>query len=221
MNESSRRDPAPDRRGRSAPTKATALLRAFGVVVAHEAVEAEHHAPEFLENRALQPFDEAISPGVTGFRARWRRPSSQQATSNAAWNSAPPSVEHAPHRPAGALEVRHDDLAQERGGGPGGVGPQQAGQPIGGRRLACRDLPDLAHALEVADLEGVQAHEFARLGRLDVPRAAVASAPELLPSAFRQQPRRAGRLLLVAKPTRRSSRCTGLGARRTCQVRAR
>src|SRR5918996_1632555 len=73
----------PDQRGRGSPTEAIALVRALGVVVAHEAVEGpwqgrptgevaatEDHAPELLENRALQPFDEAVGPGMTGFRAR-------------------------------------------------------------------------------------------------------------------------------------------------------
>ena len=39
---------------------------------------------------------------------------------------------------------------------------------VGAGRIARRDLPHLAHALEVADVEGIQAHELARLARLDV-----------------------------------------------------
>ena len=52
------------------------------MLVAHEAVEgplqgrptreiasSEHHAPEFLENRALQPFDKPVRPGMARFRA--------------------------------------------------------------------------------------------------------------------------------------------------------
>src|SRR2546426_7718701 len=50
-----------------------------------------------------------------------------------------------------------------------------------------RDLPDFADAFEVADVERVQTHELARLFRLDVPRAAVAGAPQALASTFRQQ----------------------------------
>jgi hypothetical protein len=43
--------------------------------------------------------------------------------------------EDTPHRPAGALEVRHDDLAQERGGSRGVVGRQQTRKAVGGRRI--------------------------------------------------------------------------------------
>src|SRR4030095_13144598 len=71
----------PDERGRGSTADAVALVRPLGVVVAHEAIEGalqgratrkvaapEHHAPELLENRALQPFDEAVGPGMAGFR---------------------------------------------------------------------------------------------------------------------------------------------------------
>jgi len=59
-----------------------------------------------------------------------------------------------------------------------------------GGRIARRDLPHLAHALEVADVEGIQANEFARLAGLDLARALVADSPELLPRTLRQQTRR-------------------------------
>ena len=72
----------PDERGRGSTADAVALVRPLGVVVAHEAIEGalqgraarevaspEHHAPEFLEDRALQPFDEPVGPGMAGFRA--------------------------------------------------------------------------------------------------------------------------------------------------------
>src|SRR5436309_15708086 len=74
---------APDERGRGSTAHAIALVRALGGVVAHEVVEGslqgrtvgevaatEHHTPELLEDRALQPFDEAVGPDMAGFRAR-------------------------------------------------------------------------------------------------------------------------------------------------------
>src|ERR1043166_8522919 len=77
---SSPRDHAPDERGRCATAEAIALMRPLGVVVPHEAVEGslqrlarrevappEGHAPELLEDRALQALDEAIGPGVPRF----------------------------------------------------------------------------------------------------------------------------------------------------------
>src|SRR5882672_11933022 len=73
---------APDERGRGSTAHAVALVRPLGVVVVHEAVEGalqgraarevaspKHHAPELLEDCALQPFDEAVGPGMAGFRA--------------------------------------------------------------------------------------------------------------------------------------------------------
>src|ERR1043166_7618786 len=78
----SRRRHTPDERGRGSTPQAIALVRTFGVVVAHEVGEGalqgrpvgevaatENHTPELLENRALQPFDEAVGPGVTRFGA--------------------------------------------------------------------------------------------------------------------------------------------------------
>jgi len=93
-------------------------------------------------------------------------------------------------------QMRDNDVAQERGGGRGIVGGQQAGQPVGAGRIARRDLPDFADAFEAADLERVQTHELAGLLRVDVPRPAVARTPQALPSACRQQPGGARRLLL-------------------------
>src|SRR5256885_13228462 len=71
----SRRHHAPDKSGRGSTANAIALVRALGVVVAHEAVEGplqghatgevvptEGHTPVLLENRALQPFDKAVGP---------------------------------------------------------------------------------------------------------------------------------------------------------------
>jgi hypothetical protein len=53
----------------------------------------------------------------------------------------------------------------------GVVGRQQAGQPVRGGRIARRDLPDFAHAFEVANVEGVQAHELDRNTRAPLLRA--------------------------------------------------
>src|SRR6185503_18729416 len=80
---SSLRGHAPDERGWGTTADAIALVRPFVVVVAHEAVEsplqgcapsevaaAEDDAPQFLENRALQAFNEAVRPSVTRFGPR-------------------------------------------------------------------------------------------------------------------------------------------------------
>ena len=89
MNSPRRR--APDQCGGRAPAHTIALMRTLGVVVAHEAIElplqgrptgevssSEHHAPEFLKTRALQPFDKPVGPGMARFRPRV--PEAQLAT---------------------------------------------------------------------------------------------------------------------------------------------
>src|SRR4029453_13600956 len=204
-----RRRHTPDERGRGSTADAVALVRSLGVVVVHEAIEGalqgraarevaapELHAPELLEDRALQPFEEAVGPGMTGFRARVPQAQFSTGDIKGALEFRSAVGEHAPHRPAGALEVGHDDLAQERGGARRIVGRQQAGEPIRGRRVAGRNLPYLADPFEMANVEGVQAHELARLLRCDVARVAVAGAPERPSSAVGQQAGRARRLLL-------------------------
>ena len=114
---SSRRGHAPDERGRGTAADAIALVRPFVVVVAHEAVEsplqrhatgevaaAEDDAPELLENRALQAFDEAVGPGMPRFAA-----AVADAEGSAASAKPPANSPHALDRPAGPLEVGHDD----------------------------------------------------------------------------------------------------------------
>src|SRR5882724_7603241 len=200
---------APDQRGRSSTANAIALVRPLGVVVPHEAIEGplqgrprrevaapEHHPPVLLENRTLQAFDEAVGPGVARFGARVPEAELAAGRIKRPLELGAAIREDAMHRPPGAPVVRDNDLAQERGGGRRIMGGQQAGQPVRAGRIARRNLPDLADAFEAADIERVQTHELARLLRFDVPRAAVARAPQALPGAFRQQPGRTRRLLL-------------------------
>src|SRR5438067_694190 len=121
---------APDQRGRRSSADAIALVRALGGVVPHEAVESalqrratgevaatEGHPPELLENRALQAFDEAVGPGMAGFRARV--PETELATGDIkrALELGAAIGEDTAHWPPRALVVRHEDVVQERGGG--------------------------------------------------------------------------------------------------------
>ena len=73
---------------------------------------------------------------------------------------------------------------------------QDAGDTIRARRIAGRDLPDLADALELADVKGVQADQLARALGDDVPRLAVAQAPEGLPRALGEQAGPRGTVML-------------------------
>src|SRR6267142_33399 len=148
---------APDESGRGSTADAIALVRALSVVVPHEAVEGplqgrasgevaatERHPPVFLENRALQALDEAISPGVARFDARVAEAELPAGRIKRPLELGAAIREDAAYRPPCALVVRDDDLAQERGGGRRIVRRQQDGQPVRGGRIARRDLPDFA-----------------------------------------------------------------------------
>src|SRR5262252_10154562 len=98
-------------------------MRALGVVVAHEAVEGplqrrarrevaapEGHAPELLENRALEALNKPVGPGVTRFGASV--PQAEVATGDikGALELRAAIGEHPAHRAARLSEVRHDHL---------------------------------------------------------------------------------------------------------------
>src|SRR4029079_13603312 len=118
---------APDERAWGTTADAVALVRPLGVVVAHKAVEGvlqsraarevaapEHHAPELLEDRALQPFDEAVCPGMAGFRAGVSQAEIVARDIKGPLELGATIGGQTPHRPARALEVWQDDLAQGR-----------------------------------------------------------------------------------------------------------
>src|SRR5215475_14621273 len=110
---SSLRCHAPNQRGGRAAAEAIALVGALSVVVAHEAIEGplqrgascevaapESHAPQLLENRALQALDKAVGPGVARFGPRM--PQAERATGaiKRPFELGAAIGEHAPHRPA-------------------------------------------------------------------------------------------------------------------------
>src|SRR5213592_546937 len=114
----SRRHHAPDKSGRGSTANAIALVRALGVVVAHEAVEGplqghatgevvptEGHTPVLLENRALQPFDKAVGPGMARFGARVPDAEPAAARIKRPLELGPAIGEDAAHRPPRALVV--------------------------------------------------------------------------------------------------------------------
>src|SRR5438034_2747824 len=172
----SRRHHAPDKSGRGSTANAIALVRALGVVVAHEAVEGplqghatgevvptEGHTPVLLENRALQPFDKAVGPGMARFGARVPDAEPAAARIKRPLELGPATGEDAAHRPPRALVVGDDHLAQERACGHRIGGGRRGGQPVRSARSARRDLPDFADAFEVADVERVQDRKSTRL----------------------------------------------------------
>jgi hypothetical protein len=78
---------APERGGWSLAAETVSAMRTLMVVEAQKPVEAalqgrpagevapaEGHAPVLLQDRALQPLDKTIGPGMAGFRARVAQP---------------------------------------------------------------------------------------------------------------------------------------------------
>src|SRR2546427_2412458 len=116
-----RRRHAPDERGRGSIANAVALVWPLGVVVAHEAVEGalqartarevaspQHHAPELLEDRALQPFDEAVGPGMAAFRPGTAEAERATGDLTGALEFGFAVGKHVRQRPAGPLESRQN-----------------------------------------------------------------------------------------------------------------
>src|SRR3989442_6145352 len=199
-------DRAPDERGRGATAHSVALMGTVLVVVAHEGVQralereaarevptAKDHAPVLLQDGALQPLDEAVGPGMARFGARVTNPERATRLIEGAFEFGATIGQYAADLPAGTLIVRHHDVAQKRGRVGGEMSGQQPGQAVRRGRIAGRNLPDLADALEVADVEGVQTDQLAGLRGRHVARAPVARAPEPVAGPGGQKPRGARR----------------------------
>src|SRR5215469_11100387 len=135
---------APEQGGGSVATEAVAVMRTFMVVEVQKRVEtplqcgstgevasAEGHTPVLLQDRALQPLDEAIGPGMPGFLGRVGKPQLAPGPVEGAMEFGPPIGQNATQPPARAPIVRHEDRPQEMGRGLGRVGRQQPGHRVG------------------------------------------------------------------------------------------
>jgi hypothetical protein len=97
----------------------------------------------------------------------------------------------------GPAEVRGEEPGQEalRGARGGLSQDEDAGQAIGAGRVAGSDLPDLAHALELPDVEAVEADKRAGGGGFDVARF-LAAGLVLAAGALGQQARPVGAVMV-------------------------
>src|SRR6266516_3690088 len=100
--------------------------------------------------RSTKPLVQALA------RLGARVPNPELATRliEGAFEFGPTIGQQAADLPAGPLIVRHHDGAQKRGRVGGEMSGQQPGQAVRRSRIAGRNLPHLADALEVADVEG-------------------------------------------------------------------
>src|SRR4029453_1414254 len=165
---------APEERGWGAAAEPIALMGPLVIVGLHKGLETalqrrptgerappEGHAPILLQDRALQPLDEAIRPG-----APWLSPGMAEAEGPTgriedSLKLGPAIGEYAAQPPARAPTQRAKEGAEEVSGRFGGVGGQQPGHAVRARSIAGRDLPNLPDALELAEVERVQTHQLA------------------------------------------------------------
>ncbi len=118
-----------------------ALERVLELRPAREVATTELDAPMLVEDRALEPFDEAVGPGVSGLCAGVADAELGAGGGEAALELAASIGEYTLDGPAGFAEAGYQDLAEEASG-------------RGGRRL--RQDDDLAGSVEYADLPGQQ-----------------------------------------------------------------
>src|SRR5437762_270662 len=160
---------------RGAATESIALMRSIEVVELQEAVETaiqrrptrevvppKDHPPVFGEDGLLQPLDEAVGPGMARLDPGVANAERGTGLIEAGLELAAAVGQHALERPASPADGRQQDLPQEVGDCGVRERGQDAGDTIRARRIAGRDLPDLADALELADVKGVQADQLAR-----------------------------------------------------------
>src|SRR5215204_1191902 len=166
----------PHEHGGGAAPHTIALMGTLLVVVAHEAIErslkggatgevplAKDHAPMLLQDGALQPLDEAVGPGMARLGARVTDAELATCLIEGAFEFGAAIGKRAADFPPSLRIVRHHDVAQKGGRIGGQMRRQQRREAVRRGGIAGSDLPDLAHALEVADVERVQTDELARL----------------------------------------------------------
>src|SRR6185503_7203266 len=120
---------APEERGWGAATDPVALMGPLVIVGLHEPIEAslerrstrevaptEGHTPMLLQDRALQPLDEPIGPGMPGLRPGVAEAERPTGLIEGSVELGAAVGEHPPQPPARAAIEREHDAAQEVGG---------------------------------------------------------------------------------------------------------
>jgi len=141
-----------DDRCRRATADTIAMMWSLKVVEAQEALEravqggpagevgsAKDHAPVLMQDRLLQPLDEAIGPRVPGFGARVANAAGSADLIEGALELVAAVGEHAVEGPARLGKDWQQGVAQERRGGLMRQRRQDGGDPVGAGRIAGRD----------------------------------------------------------------------------------
>jgi len=122
---------------------------------AGEEAPPELHPPQLAEDGALQPLDEPIGPRVPGFGPGVSHPQLPTGLIERSTVLIALVAEHALHRPS-RPGVVGDDFSEELGRRLGRELCGQARHRVRAGGIAGRVLPDLAHALQLANIERVK-----------------------------------------------------------------
>jgi len=208
--------------GWRAAAQPVTLVGAPFVVELHEAIETALHRvaarevlatkldpPVLVQDRALQPFDEAVGPRMPRQRPRMSDTEPAAGVGERRFELGAPVGEDALQRPTRASVERPQDVAQEERGRRSRQLWQQPGHPVRARGVASGDLPHFADALELADVERVEAHELARLRGLDVAPSGAARLGQAPAGPVGEQPARPGAVVLEQREAIASARQPG------------
>ncbi len=115
-----------------------------------------------VQNRLLQPLDESVGPRMSRLRVRVAEPRALTAQREGPLEFLAVVREHATQLPADVAIRRSHDLAQKREDRGRGDLTEHEARP-GERRgdVTAGELPDLAHAFQLADIDGVEREERA------------------------------------------------------------
>jgi len=143
-----------------------------------EEAPTEGDSPVFVEDGALEALDEAVGPTVTRLGAGVVDGELGADLVEKASKFISLVCEDALEFPTGFPVGRQQDASEESGTVDGFGRGDDLGHGIGACGVAGRDLPELAHALEPADVEAIQTNQFTGDLRFDVAGTAISSAPE-------------------------------------------
>lgn len=149
---------------------------------AGEEAAAELHPPQLAEDGALEPFDEAVGPGVAGFGAGV--PETQLPTDLIKRSPVLRALitEHPLHGPSRLREVGHnlpEELGRRLGRTRSSAAPQRTSRPCTAR---------LCRPFQLADVEGVEADQLPGRGGVHVLGAAMLSVPQPPTCPLSEQP---------------------------------
>ncbi len=176
------RRPRRERRWRRAAAQAIAAMRPLVVVELQKAVERalqrsaagevvppKGNPPMLVQDRFLQALDEAVGPGVAWLRPRDPNAQALTARGKDALEFLAVVRQDPLQAPAGLAIAGPHDVAQKAEDGGGRDLADDQSRPAERRRhIAAGDLPDLADAFQLADVERVQRQQVARPIGLDM-----------------------------------------------------